>query len=201
MYNSLRHLSRCTSLMSVPRCPLKFEVIFCVQGVTAASFAKPAERVKLLTTDSKAVYAPGLEGKGYLLWLRGGALVAQEFDPAALRFAREPHLIAAPLIAGLPLGHMNVAVSAGGMLLSGACGESLAHVTWLDRNGKPVGVVGELVEHFGNFRLSPDARHIAEGRAPGHIWLLEVERGLSSPLTAGDARNLYPLWSPDSRTI
>ncbi len=33
MYNSLRHLSRCTSLMPVPRCPLKFEVIFCVQGV------------------------------------------------------------------------------------------------------------------------------------------------------------------------
>ena len=33
MYNSLRHLSRCTSLMSVPRCPLKFEVIFRVQGV------------------------------------------------------------------------------------------------------------------------------------------------------------------------
>src|SRR5436309_11292433 len=33
MYNSLRHLSRCTSLMPVPRCPLKFEVIFCVRGV------------------------------------------------------------------------------------------------------------------------------------------------------------------------
>src|SRR3984893_8752327 len=33
MYNSLRHLLRCTSLMPVPRCPLKFEVIFCVQGV------------------------------------------------------------------------------------------------------------------------------------------------------------------------
>src|SRR5436309_122679 len=33
MYNSLRHLSRCTSLISVLRRPLKFEVIFCVQGV------------------------------------------------------------------------------------------------------------------------------------------------------------------------
>jgi RNA-directed DNA polymerase len=39
MYNSLRHLSRCTSLMPVPHCPLKFEVIFCVQGVLSPLLA------------------------------------------------------------------------------------------------------------------------------------------------------------------
>src|SRR5438477_1238876 len=39
MYNSLRHLSRCTSLMSVPRCPLKFEVILCVRGVISPVLA------------------------------------------------------------------------------------------------------------------------------------------------------------------
>jgi retron-type reverse transcriptase len=37
--NSLRHLSRCTSLMSVLRYPLKFEVIFCVRGVASPLLA------------------------------------------------------------------------------------------------------------------------------------------------------------------
>src|SRR5262249_54755622 len=64
-----------------------------------------------------------------------------------------------------------------------------------------LGVLGEPVEHFSSFRFSPDGRRIAEGRAPGHIWLIEAERGLSSPLTAGDASNRFPIWSPDGGTI
>jgi eukaryotic-like serine/threonine-protein kinase len=168
------------------------------RGVYAASFAKPAKREKLLTTDSNAVYAPGPEGKGYLLWRRGGALVAQEFDPVALRLAGEPHPIAESLFASYPLGLMSVTASPGGLLLYGSFGTPLTQLTWFDRTGKRLGVIGEPVEHFSTFRLSPDGRRIAEGRPEGHIWLLEAERGLSSPFTAGA---MNPLWSPDSRTI
>src|SRR5262249_8925884 len=96
---------------------------------------------------------------------------------------------------------MDVAASLGGLLLYDAFGASLTQFTWFDRTGKPLGVVGEPVEHFGYFRLSRDAQRIAEGRAPRNIWLLEAERGLSSPFTGGEALTLNPLWSPDSRTI
>src|SRR4029077_11371470 len=60
-----------------------------VSGIYASSLAKPAERVQLLTTPSGAVYAPGGDGKDYLLWLRGGALVAQELDVNALKLLGE----------------------------------------------------------------------------------------------------------------
>src|SRR5207244_699678 len=45
-------------------------------GIYAASFANPAERKRILVTDTNAIYAPGGDGKHYLLWLRGATLVA-----------------------------------------------------------------------------------------------------------------------------
>ena len=58
-------------------------------GVYAASFNKPREAVQLLATETNALYAPAPDGgannqKGYLLWLRGGTLVAQDFDASTL---------------------------------------------------------------------------------------------------------------------
>ena len=51
-------------------------------GMYASSFAKPNERTRLLATDSNTLYAPGGDGKSYLLWLRRGTatLLAQELD-------------------------------------------------------------------------------------------------------------------------
>ena len=56
--------------------------------VYAASFEKPNERVSLVTTDTRALYASGPDGRG-LLWQRAGTLVAQELDGATLEFAGE----------------------------------------------------------------------------------------------------------------
>ncbi len=66
-------------------------------GVYAASFAKPGERMRLLATETNALYAPGGDGKSYLLWLRGGTLVAQEFDTGTLKLEGEPHSVADPV--------------------------------------------------------------------------------------------------------
>jgi hypothetical protein len=63
-------------------------------GVYAASLAKPSEPIKLLSATTNALYVPGGDGTGYLLWLRGSTLVAQEFDVARLRLAGEPHPVA-----------------------------------------------------------------------------------------------------------
>jgi eukaryotic-like serine/threonine-protein kinase len=169
-------------------------------GLYATSLAKPAERVKLLATDSNAIYVSGAEGKGYLLWLRGGTLVAQDFDPESLKLAGEPHPIADSVGGGYPLGSMDAAAS-GGILLYGSFGSILTQLTWVDRTGKRIGVVGEPVEHISTFRLSPDGRLIAERRRQG-IWLVETERGVSSRLTAGNSQEVvFPTWSPDSRTV
>jgi Tol biopolymer transport system component/predicted Ser/Thr protein kinase len=172
-------------------------------GVYAASLSKPGERVKLLATDTNAVYAPGANGKGYLLWLRGGALVAQEFNPGTLKFAGEPHAVADTVAANGSLGQMNAATSAGGVLLYGAYNNS-SQFTWLDRAGKPMGVVGEPGE-YTFFRLSPDGLSIVASRSnPGgsnDLWRLEVKRGVAGRLTFNSGFNIYPIWSPDGRAI
>jgi eukaryotic-like serine/threonine-protein kinase len=172
-------------------------------GVYAASFAKPGEPVRLVPTDTNGLYAPGGDGKGYLLWLRGGTLVAQEFDPSTLKLAGEPHPLADPVARVGIVGQMNVAVSTGGMLLYSAS-NVFSQFTWLDRAGKPLATVGEPGEYTSAFRLSPDGRSVATARDdPGgrDIWLLEAERGVVGRFTTNSGLSIYPVWSPDSRTI
>ncbi len=57
----------------------------------------PPKAVRLVAADANGLYAPGGDGRSYLLWLRGGTLVAQEFDPATLKLNGEPHQIADPV--------------------------------------------------------------------------------------------------------
>ncbi|HLN00666.1 MAG TPA: protein kinase, partial [Terriglobales bacterium] len=171
-------------------------------GVYAGSLGNPRERVRLLDTDTNAVYAPGSDGRGYLLWLRGGTLVAQEFDAGTLKFGGETHPVADPVAKSTVLGAMQASASGGGVLLYSAIGDS-SQFTWLDRTGKPLGKVGEPGE-YSNFRLSPDGRRIAAARdtaGGSDIWLLEMERNAASRFTTNSSLNIYPVWSPDGRTI
>jgi Tol biopolymer transport system component/predicted Ser/Thr protein kinase len=169
-------------------------------GIYAASFAKPAERMRLLTTDTNALYAPGGDGRSYLLWLRGGTLVAQQLDIGTLKLEGEPHTVADPVNRFGAMGLMNVAVSAGGLLLYSAS-NSLSQFTWLDRTGNPLGAVGEPGE-YSTFRLSPDGRRVAavlDRLGSTDLWLLEVERGVAGRFTFNSSE--YPIWSPDGRTV
>jgi eukaryotic-like serine/threonine-protein kinase len=171
-------------------------------GIYAASLAKPRERTRLLITDDNALYSPGGDGKGYLLWARGGTLVAQEFNPGTFKLAGEPHRVADPVAMMGILGQMNVAVSTVGVLLYSSSNFS-SQFAWLDRVGKPLGVVGEPGEYNG-FRLSPDGHRIIASRTSSganDLWRLEVERGVVGRLTSNSRVNVYPIWSPDGRTI
>ena len=171
-------------------------------GVYAASFAKPGERVRLLATDTNAVYAPGAGGKGYLLWLRGTTLFAQEFDPGALKLAGEPHAVADPVAKIVLTGEAHVAASANGVLLYSSSNLS-SQFTWLDRAGKPQGAVGDPGE-YATFRLSPDGRRVAAARdAAGatDLWLLEMDRNVASRFTSNFSLNFFPVWSPGGGTI
>ncbi len=75
--------SRGEALHLWPQALRKDRFLFWVQsdkpestGVYAASLEKPNERAHVLTTDSKALYVPGGDGRDYLVWQRGGMLVA-----------------------------------------------------------------------------------------------------------------------------
>jgi Tol biopolymer transport system component len=168
-------------------------------GIYVASLAKPNERVHLLTTDAKALYVSGDDGRDYLVWQRAGTMVAQEFDTAALQPTGEVRIVA-DRVAMSGAGGMNAAVSRNLLLYGGAGTES--QFTWFDRAGKRLSVVGDSGE-YQSFRLSPDGRRMLAARAkPGgrDLWLLDADRGVASRLTSTPGLKGYPTWSSDGRT-
>jgi Tol biopolymer transport system component/predicted Ser/Thr protein kinase len=172
-------------------------------GIYVAAFAKPAERVFLLQTETAAVFAPGGDGRDYLLWLRGGALLAQELDAGALKLRGEPHAIGGPIFSTGQLGSISVSASTSGQLLYNASG-SASQLTLFDRAGRLLAPVGEENLYTWPFRLGPDgSRVIATRDRPGgnDLWLLDLERGPPSRFTSASINNIYPVWSPDGRTI
>jgi serine/threonine protein kinase len=167
-------------------------------GVYAASLTKPAERVHLLTADSGVLYVAGNDGGDYLLWVRGVTLLAQRFNVGSLKLEGEPHPVADPVASIGANGQLSVTGSATGLLLYSASNTS-SQFTWLDRAGKSIGVVGEPGE-YGPFRLSPDGRRAAVTRR-SDLWLLDIDRGVSSRFASNNTGTTFTVWSPDSRRI
>ncbi len=175
-------------------------------GVYVSSFAKPGERVQLLAADTNALYAPGAEGwksrKGFLLWLRGGTLVAQDFDTSTLKLSGVPHPVADPVARVGVHGQMQVSVSATGILLYSSH-YPLRQFRWVDRTGRRGGALGDpAVSAF--FHLSRDGRRIVVARPNSDgtdLWMLDVDRGVPSRFTSKPGISRYPVWSPDDRTI
>jgi Tol biopolymer transport system component/tRNA A-37 threonylcarbamoyl transferase component Bud32 len=171
-------------------------------GVYVTMFAKPEERVFLFQTETGALFAPGGDGREYLLWLRNGTLLAQEFDTRALKLRGEAHAIAGPIPSIGTFGTNSVSASASGQLLYDT-GGSVSQFAWFDRRGSRLAPVGEQNLYSYPFRLSPDGRRAVatRGRPGGNdLWLLELERGPASRFTASSF-NIYPIWSPDGQTI
>jgi serine/threonine protein kinase len=168
-------------------------------GIYAASLARPSERRHLLTTNVSALYAPGGDGKEYLFWQRGGALVAQEFDAADLKITGEPHLVANSI--GMASNAMIASVSTNGSIIYSPSSVTTSRLTWFNRDGKPLGTVGETGAYV-TLRLSPDERQVSVLlRRPGRqseIWILQTSRGVATRLAD---RGVMSAWSPDSRTL
>jgi hypothetical protein len=91
----------------------------------------------LFRNDSHAVYA-----SGYLVFVRGGYLLAQKFDVGPLEPVGEAVRIAEQVSASLRNFHGTFAVSQTGTLLYFRDAGGGAQLTLVDRSGKPLGVAG-----------------------------------------------------------
>jgi eukaryotic-like serine/threonine-protein kinase len=171
------------------------------RGAYAASLARPDERGRTIGSDTNALFAPGGDGKDYFLLLRGAALLAQEVNRDSLQLTGAPRLVDNPVGSSGNTAYMRVAASANGVLIYQP--STLARFTWFDRAGKALGVVGEPGD-YSTFRLSPDGRKLAASRlTPGgsDLWLLELDRGISTPFARGRGPHAYPIWSRDGSII
>lgn len=163
---------------------------------------QPDDRGPLLSTYRQVAYGV----PGYLLFLRGSALMAQRFDPGSFRLIGD--VSALPERVGTDLaatGRALFSVSASGALAyQEAAPLPVSRLMWLDRSGKLVRRI-EVPAGGGPLSLAPDQRHLAfevlNELDIEDVWVMDLERGISSRLTPSAASNQRPIWSPDGRRI
>lgn len=167
---------------------------------------KPEEQstVRLLEGDRQAYFAalPGTS-TGHLIFMRGGTLMAQPFDPSSMKLSSEPVAIADQVdsYAGANYGVFSVS-NTGTLAYRTGTGPQTV-LTWFDAQGKPAGTVGDPGD-YTNPVISPDGSRVAVAMGQFNskdIWILDVARGISTRFTFDPARDDYPTWSPDGKTI
>src|SRR5262249_35782083 len=165
---------------------------------------------------------------GYLLYVRGGALVAHPFDAGTLRFSGDPFPVAENVaLTGEegPTGYAAFSVASDGVLAYRAGGPRTdAHASafgsqeqpayaygwrdqliWFDRHGKRLSTVGTQGQ-FDEPALSPDGKSVIVD-APGQpgkgndIWILELSRAILSRVTFRSANDSSAQWSPDGSRV
>ncbi len=152
---------------------------------------------RLLSTDFQATYAP----PGYILFMRDGNLMCQQFDVRRFELSGEPSRLAEQ-VAFSPAYGAQFSVSGNGVLAYRPR-DRATELVWLDRGGRLLEVIGE---EFAHLDLSADEKRVAVSRIDGRtgnwdVWLLDFERGLESRFTFDPSQDNYPLWSPDGSRI
>ncbi len=157
-----------------------------------------------LDTGQVQLVLPGESGParyvepGYLLFSRGGILLAQPFDLSSLRATGNAQAIAEGVS-----GAAGFSASDNGLLLYQRA--SRAQLTWWDPEGKKPSTVGDP-GYISTLAISPDNRYavvtvVQPGQTSQKLWLYDLNRGTASPFTFGEGNDYYPTWSPDSQQV
>lgn len=160
------------------------------------------ERKRILASESAAGYSPA----GGLLYVRGGAIMAQQFDWKRLELAGDPMLVAQQAgVFSSPGGFAAFSVSQNGVLTYRPSSGGNTELIWFDRHGSRGRTVG-LPAEYSNPSLSPDGSRLAAGRMDPQVrtrdlWVFDLKSGTSFRLTLDPADELNPVWTLDGRRI
>ncbi|MEQ1758407.1 MAG: protein kinase [Vicinamibacterales bacterium] len=141
---------------------------------------------------------------GWLLWVRGGALVAQRLDVDRGTLLGELVTVSNEVATDAPERFAGVSVSAaGGVAYRGGAGLR-QQLQWLDRIGRTLGTLGEprSGQTLQSQTIAPDGRRVAVSlTAQGNqdIWIMEDAR--TRRLTFDSGVDRFPVWSFDGRQI
>ena len=154
---------------------------------------------RLVSDYSSGTYAP----QGWLLWMRGGSLMAQRFDVDRRALTGEPLTLADGLAVDAASIRNAVSVAETGLVAYRTAGGAQRQLTWFDRSGTARGVVGEPHDSIIQPRVSPDGRRVVMARATEDgsqdLWMLDGAR--ASRFTFAPAQDIFPVWSPDGTRI
>jgi DNA-binding winged helix-turn-helix (wHTH) protein/Tol biopolymer transport system component len=162
--------------------------------------------VEVVQADSRVEYTGSLRSDGgYLVYLRGGTLLAQPFDLAARHVTADPRPIARHVPSWGPTGAADFSVSERGVLAYQSY-VSRSQFIWVNRTGKRLSSASPAGTNASYVRLSPDGRWLAAvpfdiERGVSEIWLYDAMSGVGRKLVFGPEIRHVPVWSPDSRNL
>jgi Tol biopolymer transport system component len=144
---------------------------------------------------------------GALLFLRDTTLMAQPLDAATLAFTGTAVALAEQIelsntsFTNLGLAVGTFSVSQTGVIVYQSTSTAGSQLVWFDREGRPLGVLGDPAE-YGDVFLSQDGRRASASRpGPGavtrDIWTFDVERNLGTRATFDPGNEYEGIWSPD----
>ncbi len=170
-------------------------------AVIVAQRLDNGERKILVRGGAYAKYIP----TGYLMYMRGNAILAVLFDPERLEVKGTP----VPIEEGgwflRGAGNANVDFSANGTMVFAPTGSQTGNATslgWMDRNGTTHTLYDTLRPYTGAL-LSPDGQKVALGinAANNDVWVYHIPRGVLSRVTFGGGNNDIPIWSADGKYL
>src|SRR5207249_3932915 len=146
-------------------------------GIYVGSLADPGLKRQLLADFSRVEYV----SPGYLIFLRGGTLMAQDFDTKRLELKGDAISLGEKTGYAAYPGYGAFSVSSNGVLAFGNIEAVPKQLTWYDRSGKKLDVVGEPAD-YNEPSISPDHKRLVIDRldpATGNndLWIVELLRG------------------------
>ena len=123
-------------------------------------------------------------------------------DPRTQELTGQPVVIATG-VPSLPInGRAGFSVSDTGVIVYKSNPETQGPVdrqlTWIDRRGKVLEVVGPRVTS-SSVRLSPDGARVALPEPPGSLWVADLARNVKAPVMPTEAAS--PTWSADGTRL
>ena len=153
--------------------------------------------VRLTAADSAGVFHPA----GWLLWVRGGALLAQRLDRTRATLIGDP-LTVDDGVASDTSERSAVSVAATGLIAYRTGGATNRQLAWFDPTGKPLGRVGDVDATWGRPRVASDGRRVVVGRTvQGNQDLWQLDGGRINRFTFDAATDDISIWSPDGTRI
>src|SRR5215471_1878248 len=173
-------------------------------GVYVGSLDGTLRKLLISSQRTPGAQTVGRYAAGHLFFLNGDILMAQAFDTDRLELKGEPFVVEGG-IGRSSAGGGAFSLSDTGTLAYAPILSAPSRLTWFDRAGNVSGSVA-AVGDYTDFRISPDETKLAASRVDqktGYpdVWVTDLLRQSSSPLTFGPAINASAIWSPDSSRI
>jgi serine/threonine-protein kinase len=139
---------------------------------------------------------------GHLTYLHQGTLFAVPFDVKRLETRGTAIPIVEDIACNPNVGSAQLAFSQTGVLVytSGKSETATRDVVWMDATGKRRPLLAVNNGPTITPRLSPDGKRLAVS-INGEIFVHDLERAVTTPITFTASQSAYPVWSPDGKHI